>query len=176
MTWLARAAPWWSILHFLIQATTALLLGLSYCSGQHTSNGPERANSRRSPTTPSISQGIGVYPPLLEKELGTAVSAARKALFWLHSTASVDAAARRAFLLCDGIVRKIAPGLGIDLSEWPDGSCFEGLAEDRERGSSGNGNGDTNGNWGDSSGSNGHDSGSGMEAFEELVDFEGGVF
>lgn len=121
---------------------------------------------------------MGVYPPLLEKDFGTAVSAARKALLWLHTTASVDAAARRAFLLCDGIVRKIAPGLGIDLSEWPDGSCFEGLVVDRERGSSGNGNGNgnTNGNWGDSSGSNGHDSGSGMEAFEELVDFEGGVF
>ncbi|KAJ5706372.1 hypothetical protein N7536_002061 [Penicillium majusculum] len=175
-TWLARAAPWWSILHFLVQATTALLLGLSHCSGQHTSNSPERTNLPLSPTTPSNSQGVGVYPPLLEKDLGTVVSAARKALFWLHSTASVDAAARRAFLLCDGIVRKIAPGLGIDLSEWPDGSCFEGLAEDRERGSSGDGNGDPNGNWGDSSGSNGHDSGSGMEVFEELVDFEGGVF
>ena len=83
---------------------------------------------------------------------------------------------QRAFLICDGIVRKIAPGLGVDLSEWPDGSCFEGLAEDREKGSSGNENGDTSGNWGDSSRNNGHDSGSGMEAFEELVDFEGGVF
>lgn len=105
--------------------------------------------------------------------MDTAVSAARKALSWLHTTAYVDVAARRAFRLCDDIVRKIAPGLGIDLREWPDGSCFE-VAEDREGGSSGDGNG--NGNWGDSSGSNGHDSGSGMEAFEELVDFEGGVF
>lgn len=176
MTYLARAAPWWSILHFLMQATTSLLLGLSYSSDQHTSNSPERANPLLSPATASISQRAGVYPPLLEEHLSTAIVAARKALFWLHTTASVDLSARRAFLLCDGIVRKIAPGLGIDLSVWPDGSCFEGLAEDRERGSSGNENGDMNGNWGDSSGSNGHDSGSGMEAFEELVDFEGCVF
>jgi hypothetical protein len=129
------------------------------------SNSPDRANPLLSPATPSA-QG-GTYP-LLEKDLSTAVAATKKALAWLHTTASVDPAARRAFLLCDGIVRKIAPGLGIDLSEWPDGSCFEGLMEGKER-SSGNG-------WNVDSGSNGHDSGSGMEAFEELVDFEGGVF
>ncbi|KAK4866858.1 hypothetical protein LT330_008021 [Penicillium expansum] len=170
MTWLARAAPRWSILHFLMQATTALLLGLSYCSTQHRSTSPDRANSLLSPATLSISQGV--YPPLLEKDLSTTIAATKKALFWLHTTASVDPAARRAFLLCDGIIRKIASGLGIDLSEWPDGSSFEGLMEGRSRGSSGNGNGD----WGDSSGSNGYDSGSGMEALEELVDFEGGVF
>ncbi|QQK43763.1 C6 transcription factor, putative [Penicillium digitatum] len=170
MTWLARAAPWWSILHFLMQATTALLLGLSYCSGQNASTSPDGANPLLShATAPSIPQGG--YPPLLETGLGTAIAAAKKALFWLHTTASVDPAARRAFLLCDGIVRKIALGLGIDLSEWPDRSCFEGLREERSMRSSGN----WNGSCGDGSGSNGLDSGSGMEAFEELVDFEGGV-
>ncbi|OQE26999.1 hypothetical protein PENFLA_c006G05756 [Penicillium flavigenum] len=166
MTWLVRAAPWWSILHFLMQATTALLLGLSYCSGAYMSNSPDRANPPLSPVTPSMASG-GTYP-LLEKNLSTAVAATKKALAWLHTTASVDPAARRAFLLCEGIVRKIAPGLGVDLSQWPDGSCFEVLMEGKER-SSGNG-------WNVDSGSNGHDSGSGMEAFEELVDFEGGVF
>ncbi|KGO77091.1 Transcription factor, fungi [Penicillium italicum] len=173
MKWLARAAPWWSILHFLMQATTALLLGLSYCSGKKKPTSPD-TNTLRPPASPPISQGA--YPPLLEKDLSTAIAATKKALFWLHTTASVDPAARRAFLLCDGILRKIAPGLGIDLSEWPDGSSFEGLMEGRSRGSSGNGNGNWNGSGGDSSGSNGHDSGSGMEAFEELVDFDGGVF
>jgi hypothetical protein len=81
----------------------------------------------------------------------------------------VDPAARRAFLLCDGIIKKIAPGLGIDLTGWPDGSSFEGLMGERDRGSRGNSSGN-----GGSSGSNGHDSG--METFDELVDFEGGVF
>ncbi|CAI7596154.1 unnamed protein product [Penicillium glandicola] len=160
MIWLARATPCWSILHFIMQATTALLLGLSYCSSTHTNNSPDRANPLPSPVTPPISQGY----PLLETDLSTAVAAARKALAWLHATASVDPAARRAFLLCDGIIRKIAPGLGIDLSQWPDGSCFQGLMEVR---SNGNGGG---------SGGNGNDSGSGMEAFEEMVDFEGGAF
>ncbi|KAJ6151771.1 C6 transcription factor [Penicillium chermesinum] len=32
ITWLARIAPWWSVLHFLMQATVALLLSLSSCS------------------------------------------------------------------------------------------------------------------------------------------------
>lgn len=99
----------------------------------------------------------------------TAVAATKKALAWLHMTASVDPSARRAFLLCDGIVRKIAPGLGIDLTEWPDGSSFERLMEEKEISG--------HGNWNvDSSGSNEHHSGSGMEAYDELVDFDGGVF
>jgi hypothetical protein len=161
MAWLARVAPWWSILHFLMQATTALLLGLTYCSGANMSS-PDRVNS----LSPTPSQGTYT---LLETDLSTAVEATRKAFAWIHTTASVDPAARRAFLLCDGIIKKIAPGLGIDLTGWPDGSSFEGLMGERDRGSRGNSSGN-----GGSSGSNGHDSG--METFDELVDFEGGVF
>ncbi|KAJ5951688.1 uncharacterized protein N7479_010101 [Penicillium vulpinum] len=146
MPWLAHAAPWWSILHFLMQATTALLLGLSYCSRAHYDN-TDAASPLLSPATPSSQARF--YPLLMETDLSTAIAATKKALSWLHTTAAVNPAARRAFLLCDGIVKKIAPGLGIDLSEWPDKGCFEGSVEG---------------------------SGSGMEAFEELIDFEGGVF
>ncbi|KAJ5177378.1 uncharacterized protein N7500_000077 [Penicillium coprophilum] len=170
MAWLACTAPWWSILYFIMQATTALLLGLSYCSGTHNFRSPDPENPLLSPATPSQA---GAYSPLLETDLSTAVAAAKKALAWLHTTASVDPAARRAFLLCDGIVRKIAPGLRIDLSEWPDGSSFEGLMEGAERVPSGNWNWNGNGSVSGSSGNNGHDSG--MEAFEELIDFDGGV-
>lgn len=64
--------------------------------------------------------------------------------------ALVDAAARRAFLLCDGVVRKIAPVLEIELDSWP---SREGL---------GGGEGD-------------EEMGMRMEGLDELVDFEGGA-
>lgn len=33
--------------------------------------------------------------------------------------ASIDASSRRAFHICDKVIRQIAPGLGIDLQGWP---------------------------------------------------------
>ena len=33
--------------------------------------------------------------------------------------ASIDASSRRAFHICDKVIRQIAPGLGIDLQDWP---------------------------------------------------------
>lgn len=178
MSWLARTAPWWGVLHYLMQATSALLLGLSYCS---------YARSKSPGTAPGSPPMPAVYPPLLETDMSTAISSAKKAMQWLHIMASVDPAARRAFGLCEGIVKRIAPGLDIDLRSWPDGLGFVETAR-TSRASSGNrsGNGNANGyGYGyESNGSgngngngreSGHDSGSGMEAFEELVDFDGGA-
>lgn len=127
-----------------------------------------------------------MYPPLLETDLDTAIASAKKAMFWIHATSQVDMASRRAFVLCENVITKIAPRLGIDLRDWPDGSGFVvDFREGRSRGSSGNvngigsdgtGDGNGNGNLGNSLNSNGSESGSGMESFEELVDFEGGAF
>ena len=33
--------------------------------------------------------------------------------------ASIDASSKRAFHICDKVIRQIAPGLGIDLQDWP---------------------------------------------------------
>lgn len=83
--------------------------------------------------------------------------------------ASVDPAARRAFLLCDGVVRKLAPALKIDLREWP---SVEGL-------------GGGVGSGGERMRRRGSRSGSGsesrmevdvqVEGLEELVNFDGGT-
>ncbi|CAG8060485.1 unnamed protein product [Penicillium salamii] len=174
MSWLARTAPWWGVLHFLMQATTALLLCLSYCSYTRTKN------SRSPDPTPGSPALLANYPPLQETDLSTAIASAKKAMHWLHVTASVDPAARRAFMLCEGIVKRIAPGLDIDLRDWPDGNGFAEAIR-ASRSSSGNGNDYGNGNGnGKGYGYEGNGSGigreSGMEAFEELIDFEGGVF
>lgn len=94
--WLASVTPWWSILHFLMQATTALLLGLA------------------SSHTP-----VESYSALNEGDLEAAIGVTRKAFLWIHTMATVDASARRAFVLIEGVMMKIAPGLSVDLKEWP---------------------------------------------------------
>jgi hypothetical protein len=124
-----------------------------------------------------------IYPPLLDTDLGTAIASAKKAMLWIHASSQIDIASRKAFVLCDNVVKRIAPGLGIDLRDWPDGSAFVAdFREEKSRGSSGNasrdseGEGDGGGNLANSRNSNGSGSGSGMESFEELIDFEGGIF
>jgi hypothetical protein len=167
VSWLARAAPWWSVLHYLMQATTALLLGLSFSSYP---GAPNPSKDWKTGSAERISNPLtpisNMYPPLLETDLRTAVESARKALWWLHETAEVDVAAKKAFELCRRIVGRIAPGLGIELDDWPDGGSYVEAVKGRREG----GNGSVNGSV------NGHDIVSGMEAFEELIDFEGGVF
>lgn len=123
LAWLARSTPWWSFLHFLMQATTALLLGLSYCSfasPPHNSS-ISRASSQKNNVPPLHPQN-----PLLEADLNIALSEAKKALSWIHTMATVDPAARRAFLLCDSVVQKIASGLRLDLTEWPSAETIPG--------------------------------------------------
>ncbi|PKY00539.1 fungal-specific transcription factor [Aspergillus campestris IBT 28561] len=90
MEWLARTTPWWSILHFVMQAITALLLGLS-CWPSH----------RDELSIPSLTKHT------------------KKAFIWLHEMGRTTAAARRAFLLCDSFLRRIAPSMGLDVGDWP---------------------------------------------------------
>lgn len=125
VTWLARIAPFWSILHFLMQATTALLLGISSCSF---ASPPKPAHKRSSFNQPPSPAGPSTanppsptlhYPPLLNTDLNTAIAQSKKALIWIHAMASIDASSKRAFHICDKVIRQIAPGLGIDLQDWP---------------------------------------------------------
>ncbi|CAI7638087.1 unnamed protein product [Penicillium manginii] len=120
LSWIARTTPWWSVLHFLMQSTTAFLIGLSYCSFSSppmnvSVSNSEQSTSQSSNTTPSWTPPR----PLLEADLNIAVAETKKALEWIHTMAAMDPAASRAFNLCDGLVKKIAPGLGLDLSDWP---------------------------------------------------------
>lgn len=153
VTWLARITPWWSVLHFLMQATTALLLSLSHCTlpPDHDAKrtNPKPTTETHTTDEPSPRHNPN-FPPLLETDLAAAISQTRKALIWIHAMALVDAAARRAFLLCDGVVRKIAPVLEIELDSWPSREGLGGDEGDEEMGMR-------------------------MEGLDELVDFEGGA-
>ncbi|CAG7973929.1 unnamed protein product [Penicillium salamii] len=88
-TLLYKMSPWWCTLHYLMQAVTVLLLELAY-RAQHV---PEKA---------------------------TMVSkAAKKALDWLSTLSKTNMASERAWKLCDGFIRRLAPHIGINVNDFP---------------------------------------------------------
>lgn len=86
---LYRLAPWWCILHYLMQATTVLLLELSFAN---------------------------VHTPDDEK---FTLQSAKKAIRWLYAMSEHSMASRRAWYLCDGCLRRIAIGMDFDISDLP---------------------------------------------------------
>ncbi|KAL5045043.1 hypothetical protein BDW71DRAFT_90199 [Aspergillus fruticulosus] len=104
--WLISVTPWWSILHFLMQATTALLIFLTTQSGENADE-----------NTPQIGKG-------------TIISQTSKALRWLHHLGFSSPAAARAFTLCESFVRRMGPSLGLDLGDLPSSEDFPSEGED----------------------------------------------
>ncbi|KAL4915297.1 fungal-specific transcription factor domain-containing protein [Aspergillus aurantiobrunneus] len=84
-----QLCPWWCILHYLMQATTVLLLELSFGS---------------------------IHIPEEEKNI---LEAAKKGIRWLHAMSKSSLASRRAWELCDGNFRQLAGGLEFDTSDLP---------------------------------------------------------
>ena len=76
---LYKASPWWCILHYLMQATTVLLLELAF-KAQHV---PEKKS--------------------------TVSKAAKKAVEWLSTMSKSSLASERAWKLCDGFLHRLAP-------------------------------------------------------------------
>ena len=88
---LYRVSPWWCLVHHLVQATTVLMLELSF-RAYHTSNEAEEI-----------------------------FEAAKKAVNWLRSMSEDNIAARRAWTLCGDLLRKVAPNVGQNANDLPDG-------------------------------------------------------
>ncbi|KAJ5158443.1 uncharacterized protein N7500_008094 [Penicillium coprophilum] len=86
---LYRIAPWWCILHYLMQAATVLLLELSFGT---------------------------VHMPEEEQNF---VIQSKKAIRWLFAMSEHSIASRRAWQLCDLSLRKLAQGMKYDLSDMP---------------------------------------------------------
>jgi hypothetical protein len=87
---LNRIGPWWCILHRLMQATVILLLELSLRSNHM----PEEAEDI-----------FGV---------------AKKSVRWLHSLGEESYSARRAWALCDRMLRETAPKIGREVDHLPE--------------------------------------------------------
>lgn len=86
---LYQLAPWWCILHYLMQSTTVLLLELSFAN---------------------------IHAP--EEEANT-LKSAKKAIRWLYAMSEYSTASRRAWQLCDSCMRRIAKGMKLDISDLP---------------------------------------------------------
>ncbi|KAL4754103.1 hypothetical protein BDW72DRAFT_158463 [Aspergillus terricola var. indicus] len=86
-----QLCPWWCILHYLMQATTVLLLEISFGS---------------------------VHIPAEEKSI---LEAAKKGIRWLFAMSEFSLASRRAWELCDRNLRQLAgaDGSTIDMSDMP---------------------------------------------------------
>lgn len=86
---LYEIAPWWCILHYLMQAVTVLLLELSFGT---------------------------VHAPDSEKNY---ISLSKKGIRWLYAMSEHSIASRRAWQLCDLSLRRIASGMSFDVSDMP---------------------------------------------------------
>ena len=86
---LNRIGPWWSILHYLMQAAMVLMLELSF-RAHHM---PEQAEN------------------ILE--------ASKKAVRWLHQMGQESESAQRAWQLCNSLLRDVAPKIGRDVNDLP---------------------------------------------------------
>ena len=86
---LYRVAPWWYLVHHLVQAATVLMLELSF----------------RAHHVPDEAEAI--------------LQAAKKAVLWLRAMSEEDMAALRAWRLCDGLLRKVALKVGWTVDDLP---------------------------------------------------------
>ena len=84
---LYKVAPWWCLVHYLVQAATVLMLELSFRS-YHMPN-----------------------------EVEEIFDSTKKAIDWLRSLAQTDEAAKRAWSLCNETFHKVAPMVGRSLDE-----------------------------------------------------------
>ena len=87
---LYTVAPWWCLVHYLMQAATVLILELSYRSDH------------------------------MPNEVCETFDTAKKVTDWLRSLSGGNEAARRAWSMCDDQLRKVAPKAGRSLAEASD--------------------------------------------------------
>ncbi|KAL2864938.1 transcription factor domain-containing protein [Aspergillus lucknowensis] len=117
--WLTSVTPWWAILHFIMQATTALLIGLS--------------------TSPTSDSDVDMEDepglPSLTREM--MVKETRKAFRWIHHLALSSRTARRAFLICESFLGRMGHTLGLDISDLPSSESLPPQVEDVEMGEDG---------------------------------------
>ncbi|KAL4753451.1 hypothetical protein BDW72DRAFT_191132 [Aspergillus terricola var. indicus] len=97
--WLMSVTPWWSILHSLMQAITALLVSLA-----------TQSVDNKTETLPEVTKSTQV-------DKRTVISQTSKALRWVHHLGFSSLAAARAFTLCESFVRRMDPSLGFDLGD-----------------------------------------------------------
>lgn len=87
---LYKLAPWWCLVHYLMQAATVLMLELSFRACH------------------------------MPNEVEEVFDAGKKALEWLRSMSGMDEAARRASVMCNELLRQVAPKVGREAKDASD--------------------------------------------------------
>ncbi|KAL5334164.1 hypothetical protein BJX70DRAFT_378997 [Aspergillus crustosus] len=106
MDFVLKMTPWCSVLHFMMQALTILLIQLSI--------GPVEVVTNHETGTQSGQGSVHTA-----EEPRAVLEASKQGFRWLHRMAEQDASARRAFKICDSFLRRIAPAKELDLSGVP---------------------------------------------------------
>ncbi|KIX06227.1 uncharacterized protein Z518_04202 [Rhinocladiella mackenziei CBS 650.93] len=86
---LIRVGPWWNILHWLVQATTVLMLEISF-----------RVNH-------------------MPEEADAILDSCKKAIRWLHALGEDNQSAKRAWSLCFTMLREAVKKIGRDVEDLP---------------------------------------------------------
>lgn len=86
---LMKVGPWWSVLHWLVQATTVLMLEISF-----------RAHH-------------------MPEEAEAILDASKKGIRWLHALGEDNPSASRAWGLCNSMLHEAASKIGRDVSDLP---------------------------------------------------------
>ncbi|RMZ82279.1 hypothetical protein DV738_g1858, partial [Chaetothyriales sp. CBS 135597] len=86
---LLTVGPWWSILHFLVQAATVLMLEISF-----------RAHH-------------------MPEEADAVLEAAKKAIRWLHALGQDNLSAQRAWVLCNYMLHRAVSKIGREVNDMP---------------------------------------------------------
>ncbi|OQD81831.1 hypothetical protein PENANT_c025G04749 [Penicillium antarcticum] len=100
---------WWNVLHFLVQATTILLINISL-----ENLAPKKQRSHIFTSGMDAGQVSGSSEAVDSETVHTA---AKKALQWLSCLGKTDVSAHRAFEICKNCIRRIAP-TSFDLDEF----------------------------------------------------------
>ncbi|RMZ88724.1 hypothetical protein DV736_g4042, partial [Chaetothyriales sp. CBS 134916] len=86
---LLTVGPWWSILHFLVQAATVLMLEISF-----------RAHH-------------------MPEEADAVLEASKKAIRWLHALGQENHSAQRAWVLCNYMLHRAVSKIGREVTDMP---------------------------------------------------------
>jgi len=100
--WFYTISPWWTMLHFIMQATAVLLIDLTVGS-----------------VPVKTELGHEEQPERCPHSTGTALSSCKKAIRWLHHMANHDFACKRGFELSVNFLRRIASSKNLDLEGVP---------------------------------------------------------
>ncbi|RDW64372.1 Zn(II)2Cys6 transcription factor [Aspergillus mulundensis] len=112
MTWMLKTTPWWTILHFVMQAITVLLIQLSVGPVSDIDEGAKSEATSEQDKEGTDKKSTGKAPNHAPEAVQ---NASQKALRWLQAMGRQDPSSRRAFEISSGFLRRIAKAKHLDL-------------------------------------------------------------